>query len=172
VTEIWKPIFGGVYSVSNLGRVRREMADRPPAKAGFVLKPRISKRYGGYLTVGLKNGQRVSTAFVHRLVAEAFLGPCPAGLEVNHKNRDKTDPRLENLEYVTHVENIRHSYRTGRRHSAGETNGHAKLTEAEVRTIRALRARGVPIREVASRYSVTQSTISVVASRRTWRHVA
>ncbi len=65
----------------------------------------------GYRFVGLCK-QGVATIYaVHRLVMEAFVGPCPAGKEVNHKNGIRSDPRLVNLEYVTHSENLLYHWR-------------------------------------------------------------
>ena len=63
----------------------------------------------GYTRQSLnKDGVRKSI-YTHVLIAFVFLGPCPPGYEVNHKNLDKTDNRIQNLEYVTHKENIRHA---------------------------------------------------------------
>jgi len=69
----------------------------------------------GYLQISLcKNGKYTRRA-VHRATWEAFNGPIPGRLEVNHKNLDRADNRLENLELVTHQQNIKHaidSYRS------------------------------------------------------------
>jgi hypothetical protein len=53
--------------------------------------------------------------FVHRIVAAAFIGPCPDGLEINHKNGIKLDNRAENLEYTTRSANMKHAYDSGLR---------------------------------------------------------
>ena len=97
--EIWKtiPVPGFVYyEVSNLGRVRsyRRGADR-------MLKPGLTSV--GYYSVALGRG---NTKLVHRLVAEAFIGPCPVGQEVRHKDGSRTNNRADNLEYGTRSENI------------------------------------------------------------------
>ena len=60
----------------------------------------------GYLQVSLYYNGQESRCWVHRLIAVAFLGPCPDGFQVNHKNGNRTDNRIENLEYVTPQENI------------------------------------------------------------------
>lgn len=110
--EIWKPIPGweGIYSVSNFGRVRRELT-HGKGIAGSILNSWLSVT--GYPTVRLTNMPKRTCYQVHRLVMAAFVGPCPANKEVNHKNGIKTDPRLENLEYVTRKENMQHAWAMG-----------------------------------------------------------
>lgn len=108
--EIWKDIEGfyGFYQVSNMGRVRsltRKVWNY--TKKGKILNPQ--SKPNGYLNVCLSNGEiRQKHAYIHRLVASAFI-PNPMGLsEINHKNFDKTDNRVENLEWCTSKENKAH----------------------------------------------------------------
>jgi HNH endonuclease/NUMOD4 motif len=113
VIEQWKTIDGWPYEISNLGRVKRvaPWSDRNRRHQTRIIKPQ--KNTWGYVHVNLsKHGHRWVVT-VHRLVATAFMGSCPEGMEVNHKNGDKTDPRLDNLEYVTHSANVRHALRIG-----------------------------------------------------------
>jgi hypothetical protein len=171
VIEEWRLCFGGFYAVSNRGRVRREVAGCG-TRAGKILKTKVNG-WGGYPTVNLKANGAAKTAFVHRLVAEAFLGPCPDGLEVNHKNGDKSDPHAENLEYITHRQNIHHAHANGLANTPrGERAGSAKLTELAVREMRALRAAGMELRPIAQRFGIAMGTTSMVLNRRTWRHVS
>lgn len=109
--EQWKDIdgYGGIYQVSTAGRVRSN-----PRKVHNYTKPgRYMRQYrkdNGYLYLSLSkpDGTLAKHQYIHRLVAEAFL-PNPNGLEqVNHKNSDKEDNRVENLEWVTPQENILH----------------------------------------------------------------
>ena len=108
--EEWRDIRGyeGYYQVSNFGNVRG-IARR--GCSGKVLKPSLSTT--GYPFVVLSVGCEAKSRKIHRLVAEAFV-PNPDGLpEVNHINGDKEDFRIENLEWVTHKENLQHAARTG-----------------------------------------------------------
>ena len=115
--EIWKDVVGyeGLYEVSTGGRVRSKahitrivrkgiQIDMP--HPGKIMTPQARRH--GYLAVCLYgrggNKRGFKQISVHRLVAEAFLGNGD-GLEVNHINEDKTDNRLENLEWVTHQQN-------------------------------------------------------------------
>lgn len=103
LAEEWRDIPGweGMYQVSNLGRVR--------AIRVKVLNP--YKTRTGYLVATLWNGAEPTRHGVHRFVAQAFI-PNPAGKEqVNHINGDKSDNRVENLEWVTSQENNLHRCR-------------------------------------------------------------
>ena len=114
--EQWKPISGyeGLYEVSDLGRVKS--FDRID-KIGRLHKGRVlkaAKEGGGYSFVSLfRNGVR-SHKKVHQLVAEAFLGKCPNGYEVNHIDENKSNNSCNNLEYVTRHENLVHGTRMKR----------------------------------------------------------
>lgn len=108
--EIWKDIYGyeGIYQVSNKGRVRSQTRKVwNYMKPGRVLKP--YRKPNDYMHVNLrKDGGGDKHAYVHRLVAQAFL-PNPDCLpEVNHKDFDKTNNCVDNLEWVSDKENKRH----------------------------------------------------------------
>jgi hypothetical protein len=105
----WKTInnTGGIYFVNEFGAV----ASRFPGKKTHHLKPK--KDRAGYHTVTILERGKRHTKFVHRLVAEAFLNNPFNKAEVNHINGLKTDNRLENLEWVTHSENMQHAHDNG-----------------------------------------------------------
>ena len=167
----WKPVrdYEDLYQVSDRGRVRRIVGGRG-TRAGRILRP--NKGTYGYPKVELCRDGRSRTQRVHTLVAEAFLGPRPAGQEVNHKNRIRDDNRLTNLEYLTPSENRRYSYDVlgvGR----GEDNSQAKLTAADVRKIRRVHAKGgVTQRALAKQYGISDGQMSQILHRKKWAHVA
>ena len=110
--EEWRDVLGfeELYQVSNLGNVRT-------VKRGEATVMSQKEHWNGYLSVHLRNKGVERRASVHRLVAEAFI-PNPDGLrDVNHKNGIKTDNRVENLEWLSHSDNMKHQYqvlKTGR----------------------------------------------------------
>jgi hypothetical protein len=113
--EEWRPIpdYEDTYEASNLGRVRRT---KGRGAHGFydrvtILKQRVGKQ--GYYMLSLWRDGKPKTKMVHRLVAAAFLGPRPEGLEIRHLNDNKLDNRLVNLVYGTRSENKLDSVRNG-----------------------------------------------------------
>lgn len=131
--ERWRAIPGyeGSYEVSDLGRVRsldRITRDGKRVR-GCVLKPFTMP--SGHLRVGLSHGPG-QTKKVHRLVLEAFVGPCPPEMEALHRNGVPADCRLANLRWGTKSENARDQIAHGRHPMASKTHcpaGHAYSAE-------------------------------------------
>lgn len=119
--ENWLPIVGydGIYEVSDLGRVRA--LPRIDAQGGNrrlrVFKPSRMDAWG-HLGVKLRRDGVVKSAYVHRLVLEAFVGPCPSGMEGCHWNDIPNDNRLTNLRWATKSENRFDCVRNGSDHNA------------------------------------------------------
>ena len=113
--EIWKDVVGyeGVYQVSNTGKVKRigEYTNQTGKtwKSERILKPGCKAK--GYLYVQLSKEGKASPKHVHRLVAEAFIENPDNKPTVNHKNGNKSDNAVDNLEWTTYTENNIHSVR-------------------------------------------------------------
>jgi hypothetical protein len=128
--EIWKPIVGfeGLYEVSNWGRIRN-LGHRVGQHASYIIMKQRSNN--GYMAIALHKDSKVFTRMVHRLEYEAFVAPIPAWnpkdkgdvkMEINHKDENKANNRLDNLELITKTQNNNYGSRTRRQA--------AKLTKA------------------------------------------
>lgn len=115
--EEWKSIKGyeTLYEVSNYGNVKslsrvKKNHSKLQIIHGKTLKPEKTRL--GYLRVGLSRDGKEKKFLIHRLVADAFIGK-NNGLEINHKDGNKANNHVSNLEWVTRRENIKHAFETG-----------------------------------------------------------
>lgn len=163
MNEIWlSPSgFDGRYEVSSMGRVRSLLSarGRPWSKGPVVLKARL--HIGGYSRVLLRR----TDFYVHRLVAEAFIGPCPDGFQCAHLDGDPSNNAVTNLQWVSPLENQRHRVLHGT-NLARDAHPMAKLTSDDVRCIRL--SKGVSQGEIARRYGVSQASVSMIVTGKTW----
>jgi hypothetical protein len=137
-------------------------------KTGQLVKLKTRTRKTGYIDTRIGYGTTKKTIAPHVEIARAFLGYTPGqGLEVNHKNGNKSDNSLQNLELVTRSENLAHSYRIGLRvPPRGEASKLAKLSYNDVCDIRLVRAFGAVYREIAAAYGVSIALISHICNNR------
>lgn len=160
--EEWKVIpFANKYSVSNIGRVKRN-------DSGIVRKPDIDK--DGYHKYQLKdNSGRRRKFFSHRLVALIFIGETPGLDQVNHKNGVKDDNRVENLEWTTSSGNRQHAFDSGiQKPVYGEAHGNAVLTSELAREIGRLYSEGKTNGQIAKTLRVTRGQVGDVTTGRCW----
>ena len=152
----WKQIpHAENYEVSRFGEVRNK-------KTLKSLKQQINP--SGYLIVCLHGSTNGRTFPLHRLVAECFVPGDNEGLQVNHKDGNRTNNSPENLEFVTRSENMHHRY-----HVLGSTR---KLTEASVRELVEFRNKtGASTFETGEKYGIDKSMVSAIFSGRTWGHL-
>lgn len=169
--EKWKKVKNYPYKVSNCGRVKRNKIGGNNTHIGKILKPGIDG--WGYLQVNLCKNGKYRTIKIHKLVAQAFLGPCPKDKEVNHKDGNKQNPHIDNLEYITGSDNMKHAYRLGLQKSKkGQDNPSAKLKKKDVLEIRKLyETEKYFQRELAMRFNVTILSISRIINNKTWSHI-
>lgn len=158
----WKEI-NPDYIVSSEGQVLSR-------KWGKLRPVKPCKSGAGYAAVLIYTAGARRLRTIHTLVAEAFLGPKPTPRhEVNHKNGVKTDNRDRNLEWVTSSVNQYHRYSVlGNVGPRGQRAGSSRLTETEVREIRARRENGEKLKSLAPMFGVSFQTISEIATRKTW----
>ncbi len=116
--EIWKdiPNYEGIYQVSNLGRIKSLYFTSNIYKKKFykekILKPKKGK--DNNLRIELWKDKRHKTVLLHRLIATTFLeNLIDTNMTVNHKNGNRLDNRVENLEWLSRADNIRYGFQNG-----------------------------------------------------------
>lgn len=163
IMEEWKVIPRyPKYEISTLGRIRKAKPSKTWNRVGRLLNPFLN---GSYLAVNFICEGKHKKEYIHRLVAEAFLGPCPKDKEVDHKDGNKANCSLSNLRYVTPKVNINNP---NRRIPHGENHFRSKLSLNEVITILGLYRDGISQKELATLYGVNSGTISCIVRRKSW----
>lgn len=160
------------YRVGSDGSVWSEHEHGPKRPRGSWKRLQPTRNESGYLQVNLyKDRRHPYSRKVHRLVAEAFLGPSPKGMEVCHNNGFKCDNYVTNLRYDTHKSNGEDATKHGswsRSHGkSGVTNPAAKLNELQVAHIRRLYP-GVSRKDLAALFEVSYSLVSKIVTNKLW----
>jgi hypothetical protein len=161
--EIWKTIndFNGLYEVSNFGNVR-SLYNR--TSKDLILKKLKGNR--GYLHVNLYLNKLLFRYTIHRLVALHFIPNPENKPQVNHINGIKTDNRVENLEWSTSSENIKHAFEIGiKKMTKGENCNWSKLTQLQIDEIK---KSSLTQKELSIKYSISQAQISRIKNNLRW----
>lgn len=159
--------YEGLYEIDRKGNIRTH--NQYNAKRTAILKPATDGT--GYFRVGLSKDCVLKTHKVHRLVALQFIPNEENKPQVNHIDGNKKNNSVENLEWCTISENIKHAYKnnlmTARR---GELNGNSKLTLKDVEEIRAhaknANKRYYGRKELAKKYNVSEAHIKDIVTKR------
>lgn len=175
VEEFWMPVSGyeGLYAVSDKGRVkslpRLEEARLPCGKT--IIKRRAGRflavySLSVYPTVRVCKNSVPKTLTVHRIVLESFT-PSFRGEEVNHKNGDKSDNSLSNLEWSDRRHNSLHSTQVLKK-NRGEQQHLCKLKEKDIPEIVAKIKSGASLQEIGDTYGVSRYAISLIKHGKSW----
>lgn len=182
--EIWKDIEGyeGFYSLSDSGiiysearqvtRISRNGNPGLRIVGGLIKKPFISKK--GYKIVTLERDGIGKSFLVHRLVAELFI-PNPENKPcVNHKDGNKLNNDVDNLEWCTYSENADHAYKTGlSKVRIGSEASYVILDELQVRCIKSLlKDKFLTHKQIAGYFNVCRQTISSISRNKIWKHIS
>jgi len=163
--EIWKEIENsyGPYEISSEGRLRRY---------GRLLKPRMHPKLGYVQAAIYFSKYQAKYPLVHRLVVETFIGIIPSGCQVNHKNGNRSDNRIENLEVMTASENNLHAYSVlGKERPSGSKHPMAKLTEEDVLRIREQYLFGARQIDIAHVFGIDKTSVRDIVHRYGWTHI-
>lgn len=161
----WRPVVGYEQShevsqdgqIRSLGRVLVDSLGRSRTIPGKLIKP--TKKTNGYMHITLNAGGRQKTLHVHRVVLEAFVGPCPEGMEALHRNGVQSDNRLANLRWGTHLENcIDRS-----KHGGSGTVLNYQLAQQ----IRGMKGQATQV-EIARQFGVSQPMVGKILMGRFW----
>lgn len=177
--EIWKDILGyeSLYQVSSYGNtrsldrtfIRNNNKNSKIKHKGRILKQRINNK--GYYCINLTKDNKLKTYTVHRLVIKAFVINQHNKKFTNHKDGNKLNNFVENLEWVTPKENTQHAYDTGLKVAPnGENSGRSKLTEKEVLEIRKM-SKKYKRKEMAKKYGVSESQVYRILNKSVWKHI-
>ncbi len=160
--EIWKEIVPGKVSVSNSGNAIN-LNWRNTGKAMPFSKTNINT--DNYIIIGYRlNGKKINEK-LHRLVAKAFI-PNPDNLpEINHKDKNKNNNSVDNLEWISSSNHLK-------LHNTGENNPMSKLSSDDVLSIKNsltnIRGEG---NRLSNEYKVSNATISLIKNGKLWKHV-
>jgi predicted XRE-type DNA-binding protein len=175
LTEIWRNIVGyeDSYQVSNRGSIKsldkyvRNRYSRRLRKGGIL---KFKKDKYGYLQANLCKNGKLKQLAVHRVVLTAFDRPPKNNEEGNHKNGIKENNSIENLEWATRLENIRH--RIDILNIKINYRGKNKLKLNQVKEIKLfLKERKLTQKQIAGRYNVSCGTISKIRLNKIWKYV-
>lgn len=181
-TEIWKDIVGyeGFYQVSNLGRVKSVarivikinwQGTRSENPIPEKIRKLTSEGKYKHLYLPLWKDDKGKNFKIHRLVLQAFIGPCPKGMEGCHNDGDPENNKLDNLRWDTHKNNHQDRLRHGTS-NRGAKNGSTKLTEEIVIEMRKMYATGnYLMKEVAEAFGVHKNSIRPIIKGETWKYV-
>jgi len=166
--EIWKPIAGfDDYEVSNHGRVRSYKQNKER-----LLKP--SPQASGHLQLWLRRDGQTVAVRVHRLVLEAFCGPCPESCVATHKDNNPANNHIDNLLWDTQSNNILHMIASGRRTQPnpqprfGLDHPQHKLTKQQVL---AIRNDNRSCSAIAKEYGVSKMTVHRCRTKQSYTNV-
>jgi len=172
--EIWKSItdYENLYKISSYGNIKRI--------TGRILKSSVVKKH---LIITLSKNGIAKNCYVHRLVLETFIGPCPSGMECRHLDGNPENNKLNNLKWGTRSDNQKDSLKHGTHrfqktdyiryqpNTRGSKHGMSKLNNNEIIKIRKLfKEEILTQREIAKIFNVSQGTIWFIIHKKTWKN--
>ena len=172
--EIWRDIKGykKFYQVSNLGRVKSLGGRNGCKKRPIIMKCNNDKKERYHRVLFSKKGS-VRRFMVHRLVAEAFIPNLKNKPIVNHKDGNKRNNRVDNLEWATLSEDSLHAFKLGlQKPKKGEESHFATVNRFQVQRIKLMwEIGGITQREIAKIFNVGKGCVESILQGKTWKHI-
>jgi len=172
--EIWKPVkdYEDYYEISNFGNLKILSREYKHFRGGTLVKKECYAKQrltsNGYVMNAFDVNGSIKSFLRHRLVAEAFI-PNPENKRcVNHKDGNKLNNHVDNLEWCTHSENVQHALKNNLMPS-GEMCYGASLTNRQVREIRKLNGKFTQ-KEIGIMYGVSRETIKLILNNKTYKY--
>lgn len=164
--EIWKEIIGyPKYFVSNFGRLKSTKNNKETYLTGGKTKT-------GYTFFCLYNNKKDHIQmYIHRLVGIYFIRAPLIGECINHKDGNKNNNNVTNLEWCNHVENMKHGYKNKLIISKGERNGMAKISEKDALDIISRVLKKERYKSIIKDYQISAKSVSDIFCGRTWKHL-
>lgn len=183
IIEIWNviPWSNNLYYASNLGRIKRAKGlVRNSTTNGFrktggkILKQK--KKSNGYMEINMYiEPQKSKMCYVHRAVYFAFNPHKDFSLQINHKNCNKSDNHLCNLELVSGSENMKHAFVNGRIKfpigRIGESSSNVKLKETDIFEIRRMHKETRAITKIANIFNISKTQVQRIVNNKSWSHI-
>lgn len=165
IQEKWKDIPNiALYEISNYGVVKSLKFGKEK-----ILKP---WKRNGYLQICLSQNNKTKKYKIHRLVLEAFVGPCPSGMEGCHNDGNKDNNFIGNLRWDTRSENIKDAIK----HKTfvdnrGFKSGNSVLNKEKIKKIFTLWSKGLTHKKIAKIFEVSTRTIYSIRSGKQWGNI-
>jgi len=174
--EKWIDIVGfeGFYQINLSGDIKSLPRQRKNKHGFYMSKERILNGCvsGGYLIYSFKIDKTETKLRAHRIVAQTFI-PNPNNYPViNHKDGNKLNNNIDNLEWCTEAYNTKHAWDNGLiRGLRGEENGRAKTTEKQVVLIKKFIRKGLTSKEISEKLDLPKNIVDKIRCGKTWKHI-
>lgn len=125
----------------------------------------------GYYMISISKNGKTNPYKVHRLLADNFIKKIDGKTSINHKDGNKLNNCLSNLEWCNHLENMQHAFNTNLVNNTGSNNGMAKINETIAKEIKLMLKNKISQQKIADKFNVSRSLVLGINTGRLWKHV-